>query len=423
MKNKLTNFKFSPLQEEIIELYHNFNPKILILQGAIRSGKTLLNCFLFIFHILKLYKKNEIKDYIISGYTLGSIKRNVLPLLKQIYKIDIKLDNNNCFKFYNQNINCFGTSNKASYKAIHGMTAYGALINEATLQNKDALEVIIQRCSGQEAKIFIDTNPDHPEHWFKKEYIDLEKKIKINDRYHFLEYHNKEILKLSSHFKIFDNKYLDSSYIASLSKDTKSLSYKRNILGEWVLAHGVVFDEFRYDKHVQNIQLQDNFRLIRVIDYGFIHPFVCLWIALDNNDIMMVYREYNAFKKSIKEQAEAIIFLSKYEKYENNISDHNPQLQDEFLKYNIKLSNADKRDRKMSIIQLKERIKNNAFFIDLNCKNTIKELMSLKWREGSSSLKEELPLKENDDNIDCCLYANRYFNTKQKRGLYNIKFF
>ena len=48
------------------------------------------------------------------------------------------------------------------------MTAFGAYINEATVANQEVFNEIKSRCSGEGARILIDTNPDNPMHWLNR---------------------------------------------------------------------------------------------------------------------------------------------------------------------------------------------------------------------------------------------------------------
>lgn len=50
---------------------------------------------------------------------------------------------------------------------IRGMTSFGAYINEGTVANEEVFNEIKSRCSGEGARILVDTNPDQPEHWLK----------------------------------------------------------------------------------------------------------------------------------------------------------------------------------------------------------------------------------------------------------------
>ncbi|HEX42617.1 MAG TPA: hypothetical protein ENN81_11265 [Phycisphaerales bacterium] len=54
----------------------------------------------------------------------------------------------------------------------------------------------------------------------------------------------------------------------------------------------VVFGEFDPDIHVRPVEYDANLPLYRAIDFGFVNPFVCLWIQVDADDRVRVIDEY-----------------------------------------------------------------------------------------------------------------------------------
>jgi len=54
----------------------------------------------------------------------------------------------------------------------------------------------------------------------------------------------------------------------------------------------VVFDEFDPALHVQPIDYDPNLPLYRALDFGFVNPFVCLWIQVDSAGVVRVIDEY-----------------------------------------------------------------------------------------------------------------------------------
>jgi len=54
----------------------------------------------------------------------------------------------------------------------------------------------------------------------------------------------------------------------------------------------VVFNEFDPAVHVQPVDYDPNLPLYRAIDFGFVNPFVCLWIQVDDAGVVCVIDEY-----------------------------------------------------------------------------------------------------------------------------------
>jgi hypothetical protein len=68
----------------------------------------------------------------------------------------------------------------------------------------------------------------------------------------------------------------------------------------------VVFDEFDPGIHVRPIDYNLNLPLYRSLDFGFINPFVCLWIQVDEAGIVRVIDEYVRSRATIDVHTEAI---------------------------------------------------------------------------------------------------------------------
>ncbi|MBA7606618.1 hypothetical protein ES703_13768 [subsurface metagenome] len=68
----------------------------------------------------------------------------------------------------------------------------------------------------------------------------------------------------------------------------------------------VVFDEFDPTTHVKPIDYDPNLPLYRALDFGFVNPFVCLWIQVDQDNIVRVIDEYIRSRATIDVHAEEI---------------------------------------------------------------------------------------------------------------------
>lgn len=53
-----------------------------------------------------------------------------------------------------------------------------------------------------------------------------------------------------------------------------------------------VFDEFDPDVHVKAVDYDANLPLYRSLDFGFVNPFVCLWVQVDGDGVVRVIDEY-----------------------------------------------------------------------------------------------------------------------------------
>lgn len=179
--------KFSPKQVKSM-LWWKF-PEIskrdaLICDGSVRSGKSLSMTIGFI-----LWSCSEFNGqaFAICGKTAGSIRRNViLPMqqwLEGVAKISLKLSRS-CFDVtINGNTNryyYFGGKDESSSSLIQGMTLAGVMFDEVALMPKSFVEQALARCSVKGSRFWFNCNPDSPQHWFYREWIQkLNKRMQL----------------------------------------------------------------------------------------------------------------------------------------------------------------------------------------------------------------------------------------------------
>jgi hypothetical protein len=71
-------------------------------------------------------------------------------------------------------------------------------------------------------------------------------------------------------------------------------------------AEDAVFGDFDASMHVRCIDYDANLPMYRAIDFGFVNPFVCLWIQLDRDGGVRVIDEYVRSRASIEANAAAV---------------------------------------------------------------------------------------------------------------------
>ncbi|WP_131009219.1 PBSX family phage terminase large subunit, partial [Clostridioides difficile] len=226
-------------QLEVLNFALNNDYFMLINYGAKRTGKTIIDNDLFLLELRRVRKiANELDiklpQYILAGADLGALQRNVLNELTNKYDIEFKFDKHNRFVLFGVQVCCFGHSKTNDLGRIRGMTSFGAYINEGTVANEEVFNEIKSRCSGEGARILVDTNPDQPEHWLKTNFVDKTDGKVIQ----------------SFHYRLDDNIFLSERYRENIKKSTPSgVFYDRDINGLWVSADGLVYQDFNKDIH------------------------------------------------------------------------------------------------------------------------------------------------------------------------------
>lgn len=253
----ITDF-FTKKQIEVFHFYRTQPFKIMILSGAVRSGKTFINNVLFI-NELKRVSLQAKKDgnnhprFILAGASSGSIYNNVISELQTQFGITLNPDKHNHYHLFGVDIVPVYTGSIGGLKSARGFTAYGAYVNETSLANEAVFNEIQNRCSKSGAHIICDTNPDIPTHWLKTNYID-------ND--------NPEAGFVSFNFTIDDNTTLDSGYVKSMKASKTGVFYDRDILGLWATGDGIVYQDFNKETMVVD-EVPDNLEYYCGVDWGF----------------------------------------------------------------------------------------------------------------------------------------------------------
>lgn len=284
------NDLYSPRQQEVLRFAMNNDYFMLINHGAKRSGKTVVDNDLFL-HELKRVRQIADRDrvalpqYILAGSDLGTVHRNVLNELTNKYGFEYQFDKFNRFKLFGVQVCCFGHSKINDLGRIRGMTAYGAYINEGTVSNREVFNEIKSRCSGDGARILMDTNPDNPMHWLKQDYIN--------------QADGKTIAEF--HWKLTDNTFLSDRYMQSIMDSTPSgMFYDRDINGAWVAAAGIIYPDFQEAVHfISADKVPPIIRHFVGVDFGWEHPGVfCLFgEGIDGNIYLL--KEWSGKHRSI----------------------------------------------------------------------------------------------------------------------------
>ncbi|MFB3204555.1 PBSX family phage terminase large subunit [Staphylococcus pseudintermedius] len=390
--NKLSH-QFTDKQFQIYQEIIKKDWFLCILYGAKRTGKTIFNNYMFLEEVLNVREratKLGIRNpqYILAGYTLGTIQKNVLEELTNMYGLEFTFDKYNRFKLFGVTIVQTPHGNVKGLAAIRGMTAFGAYINEASLAHPSVFDEIKSRCSGEGARILSDTNPDNPEHWLLKDYIQ-------NDDESIISYH----------FELDDNTFLSERYRKNIKATTPSgMMYDRNILGLWVSGDGLVYQDF--DKKIHTMT-QDELKQIPMkqyfagVDWGYEHHGVIVVFGMGYDDRFYL----------IEEHAKQHVFIEDWVRIAHDIkarygdipfycdsarSEHVAKFDEE----GINAIFADKRIMR-GVELVAHYYKNNRIRIVYDaCPRFASEIYNYAW-----DTKKDLPIKEYDDVMDAMRYA------------------
>jgi len=178
-----------------------------------------------------------------------------------------------------------------------------------------------------------DCNPNAPTHWIKQ-------RADAGGLTHLVS-------RLEDNPRFYDHKANDwtnegREYRARLQSMT-GLRYQRLYEGKWVGAEGQVFDEFDPQTHIiEPFDIPDGWRRFRSIDFGFTNPFACLWLAMDHDDRMFVYRQWYMSQWIVEDHADKIRTLSGDERIGLTVADHDAEDRATLRRHGIDTVPADK---------------------------------------------------------------------------------
>lgn len=251
----------SDKQKEFIkEANHRYNFKI----GARRCGKTYLDN-LYTIPNRTMERKGLDGLYCIFGVSKGTIERNVLQPLRQIYGKNLvgTISSDNTAQLFGETYYCLGCEKINQVSKIQGTSIKYAYGDEVAKWNQEVF-VMIQASLDKPYSCFDGAlNPENQNHWLKKGFLDRIEQDKL-DVY-------------VQHYTIFDNPFLPKEFVDNLCKEyAGTVYYDRLILGQWKNAEGIIYRQFAdnpslyiKDEAKDEYGNDINFMIISIgIDYG-----------------------------------------------------------------------------------------------------------------------------------------------------------
>ena len=251
----------SDKQKEFVKnATHRYNFKV----GARRCGKTYLdNLYMIPKRIME--RKGLDGLYCIFGVSKGTIERNVLQPLRQIYGKNLvgTIRNDNIAKLFGEEVYCLGCEKVNQVSKIQGTSIKYAYGDEVAKWNQEVF-VMIQASLDKEYSCFDGAlNPENQSHWLKKDFLDR------------VQEENLDVYV--QHYTIFDNPFLPKEFVDNLCKEyAGTVYYDRLILGQWKNAEGIIYRQFAdnpsmfiRDEAIDENGNKINFMIISIgIDYG-----------------------------------------------------------------------------------------------------------------------------------------------------------
>lgn len=362
--------------------------RINLLEGSVSSGKTWISLVCWGFWLATM-PQNQL--YLMCGKSLTTLKRNCLIPLEAMFgqsNFSFSTSAKEAYLF-GRRILLEGANDARSEGKIRGLTLQGAYCDELTLFPKDFFVMLLSRLRVPGAKLIATTNPDSPQHWLKREYIDRMAELDM----------------LTMRFLLEDNTTLDPQYVVALKAEYTGVFYRRFILGEWCVAEGLIYPMFGKAVHVKSLPHPQGEWYVSV-DYGTLNAFSAgLWCY----DGTTAYRvaEYYYSGREQKRQRTNTQYLQSIQQLTAGKSISAVIVDPSAASFIAELRQAGflvrkgKNDVVEGIRRTAAALKQGKLLFSPDCKNSFREFALYRWNESSS---QDRPIKENDHAMDDIRY-------------------
>ena len=385
-----------PLSRKQIKSFQESNSRLNIWCGAVRSGKTFSSILKFI-SLLK-EKANDPGDVMIIGVSRTTVQRNVLNELYKLLGFATPSTKRMEDLLYGKNVYFVGAHDESAVRSIQGATLSLAYVDEATCIPKPFWKMLLSRLSVEGAQLLATCNPDAPNHWLKKDFLDRSDELDIS----------------SWQFELDDNPTLTETYKENLKREyVGGHWYKRYIMGQWCIAHGLVYDGFDTDNLYDQEFDAPSYHLMGV-DYGTSNATAAVICAISPKrwpQIRVVDEYYYDSKKEgrSKTDAELADDLKRLVRGTKNLKAIYVDPSAASLKQELRNRNLTVIDAKNDVIEgiriCAKFINQKNILVHNKCRNTIEGLQSYAWDEKASLRGEDRPVKENDHIADSLRYS------------------
>lgn len=409
--------KFAPFSPNQIQALIGSVKPFNLWEGAIRSGKTFLSIAWLINKITTLPLPGI---GMLLGQTAETIERNFLNDFMEIVGegsyhyvkgkyIDVFFQDPTTGERKTRRMHIVGARDKGAIKRVRGSTLMIGYIDEASLMPKDVFDELVGRLSYKESVLLATTNPDSPNHWLLRDYVEHPEKAQDWTRFKFT---------------LADNMALSNEYKERVKRQYAGIParYQRMIEGKWVLAEGLVYSIFDKAAHTfKRRELAEKpLRYYVGGDYGDQNPTVFLLIGEFRAKGRNYYRVLDEYYYSGRETHKPKTVGQYVEDYEAWIGKHTkdggrikPEI---ILDPSAKALIREFEKRGHFVTQAKNNVSDGIgvvanfihegrLFIGDQCVKLLEEFGLYVWDEKAQDRGLDVPIKSNDHALDALRYV------------------
>ena len=413
----------------------------VILEGPYQTGKTIA-ALDKLHHLLCKYPRSRAlmlrKTYkSLVQSAVVTYERKVLPYPPGDYRCPVQVYGGQRPEWYTypngSELICGGLDNADKVLSSEYDFIYFNQAEEASL---DDWEKLLGRATGRAGnapypQVMGDCNPDVPTHWIKNR-----KHLKLFQQLHR---HNPALYDQATG-ELTEPGAKAMTILNSLT----GLRYKRGVLGLWVGAEGLVYEEFDPAIHViSRFDIPRTWTRYCAVDFGYTNPFAFGWFAIDHDGRLYLYREIYHTKRTVKVHSEQIKRLMGEERIFQTIADHDAEDRATLHENGIQTVAA-KKDIAWGIQLVQERLKVQGdgkprFFIledslveadsalyreypgDTQPVNTQQEFSAYAWPDGKDGKpNKEVPIDMYNHGLDRVRYLIAHLDGGAQSGFTQV---
>ncbi len=360
--------------------------------GAVSSGKTYASTRALIDKI----QNGPEGDCMILGVSRGTIQRNVLNDMYKMMNFPAPSSKCSETRLYGRNIYFVGANDESCMRTIQGSSLAIAYCDEVAAWPRPCFKMLQSRLRKDGAQMLATCNPEGPAHWFKKEIIDQAENL---DLIHWT-------------FLMDDNPALPESYKENMKKEYTGMWYKRYILGEWAVSHGLIYDAYDETNEYEQPFNPPDYYIIG-IDYGTSNATAAALLAISPTRWPQIRAEEEYYYDSVKKgrqktDAQLADDIKSFIGYRNIAAIYvDPSAAS--LKAELRQRNFPVLDAKNDVIEgikvVSKFISQKNLVIHKGCTNLRECMQTYSWDPKAADEGEDKPLKKRDHIMDCLRYA------------------
>ena len=249
--SQVKNF-LSPKQAALASFVTD-NRYFVLCEGAFRSGKTFVVSFYFFFFTQMLKRPYH---HLVLGKNRGVLEAEVLPkfrLLAQACGLHFHYTRyDGTATIGKQVYHVIAGNDERDKERLYGYTMHSMFCTEVTRVPEDFFKAATTRLTFEGGKIFADCNPEGPQHWVKKDWIDT------------------GLVDCREHFTFEDNPILSEAKKLQFRRQYSGVFARRMVDGVWAEAEGRIYPVYHTPEGIEGMERPS--RIDVGVDYGSASP-------------------------------------------------------------------------------------------------------------------------------------------------------